>query len=264
MVQVPVDQYNSVLTNPTPTPFQDELRPQIVEKAFGSETANDISGLGKTLDSIDQANGRAQGLAITTQADLDMQKTMQQAQMSAAPGAPDFTKNIITAHNNYYQDALDGVNNPYAKQYIQQYAQSSLKNYGMQAQSFQANQEVQLRKDNLTSSINNMAQSLSIMSPQDADNQYPMVLQRYTDTINQELLPPAQKSQLIDLARQSLTTAVTQNMIKSNPNGFLEKVNAPSDGLDDDGNPVSTTIGTDADGLPEGQAKVTGLKAFDD
>lgn len=260
MVQVPVDSYNTVLPTPQPTPYQDQIRPQQLEEAYGSGVSASVSNLSDALNRIDQANGRAQALAVNTQGDLDMQKSMQQAQMSAPPGAQGFTDSFIAAHNEYYSNAVKDVQNPYAQQAIQEHAQQSLRSFGEAAQTFQAKQQVALRQDQLTSSLDNMQQSLSIMSPQDADSQYPMVLQKYTDTINQELLPPEIKSNMLNAARQQLATAATMNQIKSNPSAFLQQVNAPQEGLSGSDSPPITT---DENGLPVGAPKVTGLNAFD-
>ena len=264
MVQIPFDPVSSVSVAPTPTPYAPELRQNILEEAAGEGTARSVGNIGTALDQIDQADGKAQALAISTKLNLDQQSAFQNAANTAQPGAPGFTQNFMQQHDQAWADATAGVNNKYALSALGTAYNNSSTKFMENAQNFQAQQQVALRVSNINSSVQNIASSFGNMAPGDVNDSYNNQADSVDSVIDASMMTPSQKDALKTQSRNTLAYAATLTAIKANPTSFLQTVTAPTAGLGGDADPSSGAQTLDEDGMPMSNPKVTGIKGFDD
>lgn len=224
MVDIPLAPSASVASAVAPPSFQDAPRQQELEKAFGSQVGDGFSSVAQSMDKINQANGRSQAALVTTQGDLDLQQKMIDDKMNAQPGAPGFSQGTIQGVQDYYQQQLKNVQNPYAQQAIQEHMQRSVDSFGTQAMQYEAGQQVDLRLQQNDTAISNMAKSLSVMAPKDADAAYPMQVGKMTDLVNGEMMPGNIKQQKISDYTRQLQQSVMQNYSVNDNTGFMQSV----------------------------------------
>ncbi|MDW9226814.1 hypothetical protein C7S15_1375 [Burkholderia cepacia] len=171
---------------------------QLAEAQQKLQDSQDLLAAQKTY--ADTVAGYQQGL-------VDMQGR-------AAPGAPDFTRDAMSAYDESVKGALSGIQNPRVRTFMdEQYTEYRQKAFST-ALGFEAEQQRKFAVSNTSDAINASA-SASARDP----SQYVPMLAGLNVSIDNSILPPDVKATLRQSAKDNMSAAVGMRMVADDPAG---------------------------------------------
>ncbi|WP_179949800.1 hypothetical protein [Burkholderia sp. MSMB1459WGS] len=140
------------------------------------------------------------------------QQGLVDAQGRAVPGAPDFTRDAMSAYDESVQGALSGIRNPRVRAFMdKQYTEYRQKAFST-ALGFEAEQQRKLAVSNTSDAINASA-SASARDP----SQYVPMLAGLNVSIDNSILPADVKTSLKQSAKDNMSAAVGMRMVADDP-----------------------------------------------
>lgn len=143
---------------------------------------------------------------------LTWQQNMQARQMSADPGAPDFTKSFLSDFDQYKTDQLASAPNADSRQYLNQHLDSIRTQLGGQAISFEGQQKVKWREEQFTQATQN-ASNIAFNDPTQKD----AALQSILAPLDGMEMPAVWKATVARKATEQVNLAAGLSVAQSNP-----------------------------------------------
>ncbi|CAE6835233.1 transglycosylase SLT domain-containing protein [Paraburkholderia domus] len=169
---------------------------------------------GKTAEKIlgEQNEQRARVAAGTVigQATQDMTGYMQSQQDAAAPGAPNFTPNVLTNFDKYAQATISGVTDPLARQMVTDHFINLRQNFASQAMQFEHQATMSNRANAANASVTQMSAGIF-----NGTLNYDQAMDSYNAT--KPALGPIEGAKLDEAARTAFSGAAAQRLIQQDP-----------------------------------------------
>ncbi len=156
---------------------------------------------------------------VLSSAHLQMNERMIQLQETADPGAQGFTPNFLKEYDDYVQKTLENAPTDTARKYISSRFNSMRTTLGTSALTFEANARRTYRVGKVTESIGKNAKLV-----QDDPAAFDVVYGETMAVINALDIPPNEKLQLINTAKQQLPYASVLGQVQRNPRAAAAKL----------------------------------------
>lgn len=196
---------------------------RIAKSGFASEGAESlrqgVNRLASALKEREEEDARAWTAKAMSETRLKWTEDMIIRQQSAAPGAPDFTPNLLRDFDAYASETIEKAPTPSSKRFLQERLDEFKANLGGTALSFEAQARIDWRTDQFNTSISN-TQKLMNTDP----SQYNVAMAEILATIDSAQLPPLKKSAIREKAMNDISAAAVWSQIQKSPSGFLNSI----------------------------------------
>ncbi|WP_321917792.1 hypothetical protein [Burkholderia cepacia] len=206
--------------------YQSQVTPTLQTSGARAPLVTVEDGVGSALEKVGGAIGRiadeqqklqdSQDLLAAQKTYADTVAGYQQGlvdmQGRAAPGAPEFTRDAMSAYDESVQGALSSIQNPRVRTFMdKQYTEYRQKAFST-ALGFEAEQQRKFAVSNTSDAINASA-SASARDP----SQYVPMLAGLNVSIDNSILPPDVKATLRQSAKDTMSSVVGMRMVSDNP-----------------------------------------------
>lgn len=153
---------------------------------------------------------------------LTWQKNLQDRKLNSEPGAPDFTKNVVSDFDSYEQAQLSLAPDDQSRQFLTKRLAALRTSVASEAMTFEGQQRIQYQENQFKQATDN-ATALTFNDPSQKDTALHDVL----GPLDGMQLPGTMKQQLAYQATQAVNLAAAASVARSNPSAI---VGQPGDG----------------------------------
>jgi hypothetical protein len=201
-------------------PNQSMGNTRIVADQTGSGMAQigeGLQNLAVALNSREKVKAQAWFTQASSQADLDLNKMLNEQTKTAQPGAEGFGKTYLEAFDKYKSQAV--ANAPaHAKSLMEAHLSRTREAYGLQAMKFENDETYRHMGQQFETGLDASVKMVAMTPEKLYDDLGKFVLSAETMAAT-----PEQKTALKELARQKLASSAVMGSIDRNPSGNLEE-----------------------------------------
>jgi hypothetical protein len=191
----------------------------------GQTLAQGLYDLDRGLLIREEEQARAYTAAEASRARLGWTAKMLDAQANAGPGAPEFTRNMLTEYDEYAKMAIEKAPTRTAKKMMAGQLGSLRLSIGETSLQFEAKARIDHLEDQYKTAVDNSAKLMNTVP-----DAYGPVLEDLMQSIDASSLPPIRKSALKDKAKEDLSVAAVWSQLQKSPTEFLTSIGILSDG----------------------------------
>lgn len=181
--------------------------------------ARSLDNLSDTLHQNEEEQGRAWSANAVADARLHWTTQLDARKETAAPGAPDFTKSLVTDFDEYAAKSIENAPTPSAKRFMADRLAALRADLGSHASHYEAGARIDWRDDQLRQGSDKAAKTMN-RSPE----QYQVVLAEQLAIIDSSAMPQMKKSARREATIAQISNAAVWSQIQRSPSDFLRSI----------------------------------------